>query len=186
MFRCLFDRNCAGLVVMWMYLCRRSWGGKNDCLMDLLRTQARAALRIRLVQPRRRQRHQRHRVHRGCPSLTNPFSQLMHKLEEMDRHQAAADARQAAAADREVRHGAAIRAASICMPEVVSCQGCHHIEHLPLIIRGRDLDLPGPGPGSRTFRKFWQVPDLQPIFQTVGLHGSCSTLGVGLCKWSEL
>ena len=27
-----------------------------------------------------------------------------------------------------------------------------------------DLDR-GPGPGSRTFRKFWQVPDLQTIFQ---------------------
>ena len=39
------------------------------------------------------------------------FSQLMHRFEEMDRHQAAADA-------REVRHSAAIQAASMCMPEV--------------------------------------------------------------------
>ena len=44
--------------------------------------------------------------------LDHTFSQLMHGFEEMDRHQAAADA-------REVRHSTAIHAASLCMPEVV-------------------------------------------------------------------
>ena len=62
----------------------------------------------------------------------------------------------------------------LCDESWVQLSSAHH--------SGRDQDLPGPGPGSQTFRKFWQVPDAQPIFQAVGLHGSCSTLRVGLCK----